>query len=111
MGSSFVAEYLIVNGKALKLPNVDAAGRAGKSIAFSVDGLTLEYSEVADGQDGADGVDGLSAYEVAVAAGFVGDTNAWLASSVSSNVPMVNARGVSTRFVRIDQSPTPSAPS
>ena len=84
MGSSFVAEYLIVNGKALKLPNVDAAGRAGKSIAFSVDGLTLEYSEVADGQDGADGVDGLSAYEVAVAAGFVGDTNAWLASLVGA---------------------------
>jgi hypothetical protein len=34
----------------------------------------------ADGQDGADGAPGLSAYQVAVADGFVGDVTAWLAS-------------------------------
>jgi hypothetical protein len=33
-----------------------------------------------NGTDGTDGEDGLSAYELAVAAGFVGDVTAWLAS-------------------------------
>lgn len=37
------------------------------------------------GQDGADGVDGLSAYEIAVAEGFVGDEAAWLASLEGTN--------------------------
>src|SRR5690606_6226031 len=36
----------------------------------------------ADGQDGADGADGASAYEVAVANGFVGTEAEWLASLV-----------------------------
>jgi hypothetical protein len=38
------------------------------------------------GADGDDGVDGLSAYEVAVANGFVGDESAWLASLVGYGV-------------------------
>src|SRR5690606_31134835 len=36
----------------------------------------------ADGQDGADGADGASAYEVALANGFVGTEAEWLASLV-----------------------------
>lgn len=42
----------------------------------------LDGSPGADGQDGAPGADGASAYEVAVANGFVGDETAWLASLV-----------------------------
>jgi hypothetical protein len=41
----------------------------------------------ADGAPGADGDDGLSAYEIAVAEGFVGDETAWLASLVGPAGP------------------------
>jgi len=41
----------------------------------------------ADGADGADGMDGASAYEIAVANGFVGDEAAWLASLVGPQGP------------------------
>jgi hypothetical protein len=41
----------------------------------------------ADGSPGADGEDGLSAYEIAVAEGFVGDETAWLASLVGPAGP------------------------
>jgi hypothetical protein len=41
----------------------------------------------ADGLPGADGDDGLSAYQVAVANGFVGDEEAWLASLVGATGP------------------------
>jgi hypothetical protein len=39
----------------------------------------------ADGADGVDGADGASAYEIAVANGFVGDEAAWLASLVGAD--------------------------
>lgn len=39
----------------------------------------------ADGADGAPGADGASAYDVAVAEGFVGDETAWLASLVGAD--------------------------
>jgi hypothetical protein len=42
---------------------------------------------VTDGADGADGADGLSAYQIAVAEGFVGDETAWLASLVGPAGP------------------------
>lgn len=42
----------------------------------------------ADGVDGADGVPGASAYEVAVAAGFVGTEAQWLASLVGPQGPV-----------------------
>jgi hypothetical protein len=38
-----------------------------------------------NGVDGADGADGLSAYEIAVANGYVGNISAWLASLQGSN--------------------------
>jgi hypothetical protein len=41
----------------------------------------------ADGSPGADGEDGLSAYQIAVAEGFVGDETAWLDSLVGPSGP------------------------
>lgn len=46
------------------------------------DAVVIPTVAGADGADGADGVDGLSAYEIAVANGFVGDEEDWLASLV-----------------------------
>jgi hypothetical protein len=45
------------------------------------------------GADGADGQDGASAYEVAVANGFVGNESAWLASLVGAQGPQGPAGG------------------
>lgn len=53
---------------------VGPAGAEGSDGAPGADG--------ADGAPGADGADGASAYEVAVAAGFVGTAEEWLASLV-----------------------------
>lgn len=52
-------------------------GPAGATGAAGADG--------ADGAPGADGADGASAYDIAVAEGFVGDEAAWLASLVGAD--------------------------
>ena len=70
-----------------------------------------------NGTDGVDGVDGLSAYEIAVANGFVGDEVAWLASlvgadgvdgadgtdGVQSNITGITGAIVITNLVAISQ--------
>jgi hypothetical protein len=60
-----------------------ADGADGADGAPGVDGA--DGAPGADGADGAPGADGLSAYEVAVADGFVGDETAWLASLVGAD--------------------------
>lgn len=55
-----------------------AAGPAGEQGAAGADGA--QGPQGPQGSPGAAGADGLSAYQVAVAGGFVGDEAAWLAS-------------------------------
>lgn len=58
-----------------------APGQPGTPGADGQDGAPgADGSDGAPGAPGADGEDGASAYEIAVAAGFVGDQAAWLAS-------------------------------
>lgn len=66
-------------------------GPAGAAGADGADGAVgpqgPQGDPGADGAVGPQGVDGLSAYEVAVADGFVGDETAWLASLVGPQGP------------------------
>jgi hypothetical protein len=47
-------------------------------------GTSVSGQNGADGDDGADGEDGASAYDIAVANGFVGTEQEWLATLVST---------------------------
>src|SRR5699024_5567581 len=51
-----------------------------KGDPFTYDDFTTEQLNALKGQDGLDGEDGLSAYELAVEAGFVGSKQEWLES-------------------------------
>jgi hypothetical protein len=69
--------------KRITVANLAVAGPPG---ADGQDGAPgADGADGAPGADGADGADGLSAYEVAVAEGFVGDETAWLASLVGAD--------------------------
>lgn len=78
-----------------KLPVPAAGAQDGREVELSVDSGYVVWRYVVDaewiqlvsldsltGADGAPGADGLSAYEVAVANGFVGTEAEWLASLV-----------------------------
>jgi hypothetical protein len=69
--------------KRVTVANLAVAGPAGADGADGAPGV--DGADGAPGADGADGADGLSAYEVAVAEGFVGDETAWLASLVGAD--------------------------
>jgi hypothetical protein len=58
-----------------------SGGSTGDVLTLQEDGTYLPET-LAAGPAGADGEDGASAYEIAVADGFVGDETAWLASLV-----------------------------
>ena len=60
---------------------VVSGGSTGDVLTLQADGTYLPET-LAAGPAGADGADGSSAYEIAVADGFVGDETAWLASLV-----------------------------
>lgn len=67
---------------------VGADGAPGADGADGADGAPgADGADGAPGADGADGADGASAFEVAVANGFVGDETAWLASLVGPQGP------------------------
>jgi hypothetical protein len=72
--------FLVSAGPGVPVQQLD--GPAAKTALGVTDG-----ADGADGSAGADGEDGLSAYQVAVANGFVGDETAWLASLVGAAGP------------------------
>jgi hypothetical protein len=61
-----------------------SGGSTGDVLTLQADGTYLPET-LAAGPAGADGEDGASAYEIAVANGFVGDETAWLASLVGAD--------------------------
>ena len=69
-----VSEYVTAHKGELKGDKGDT-GEKGADGADGVDG-----KDGANGMDGADGADGASAYDIAVANGFVGSDTEWLAS-------------------------------
>src|SRR5690625_2750584 len=62
--------------------DIDAAGTPSEETFLRGDGTWAPGPKGDPGQDGADGADGASAYEVALANGFVGTEAEWLASLV-----------------------------
>ena len=74
----------MINNISLTPGPAGADGKDGKDGKDGVDGQPgangADGQPGADGKDGKDGEDGLSAYEVAVNAGFNGTVEAWLAS-------------------------------
>ncbi len=92
-----VTAYLTVHPPGIpdhaELPDLDESGHPASVIAgLSAVATSNSYDDLDDlptltegpkgdqGDPGADGADGASAYEVAVANGFIGDETAWLAS-------------------------------
>ena len=75
-----VAEGFVGDETAWLASLVGAQGDPGNDGNDGINGTNGD-----DGLDGSDGADGLSAYEVAVAEGFVGDETAWLASLVGDD--------------------------
>lgn len=78
-GTIDLSEFVAVNPK----PYYDLVGETGPTGPAGPAGAA--GADGADGAPGADGADGASAYEVAVANGFVGNEAAWLASLVGAD--------------------------